>query len=504
MSDANLEYGFRYDPTLFVENDATLQGALVRTFVFEQPQPGDDTLVQGRIDELLAEQRDDGSFGDTAKATGSCLLDLLKLGLPHDRPEVAHAVEAILAQNRAGKMGDEGDLELAGGMSVYPAHALALLGRSDLEEVVQWYQWAVDHPQAYLGMDKGCPWCPNVLVQALWVGRNIVDTKNALDASFTWLRDNLNEAGALGWKDPMGVLDCAGYADHPTAGEVVREQLPLILRMQRPDGGWGDKSLIVFRALRQYGLLEELDGKPPLPADFRITRSVPIPANDVFSLAWDGQQFWTFDKNAGAVAFSREDGSVTQHVAVPDADVHGGVGWWNESLAVTLQKPEKRLVLLDPATGALKQDVPLDKWQWPAGVSLVGDKVVVADGFLCCIGLLNAEDLSMDRLGALSGPGPVDLAGQGETVWSSDWMAGGVLFHSTLDGQLLDWGSVPFGGRIAGVAHDGEYLWVIDEANHRICALEMTEAMKERSRDPVKRGTDSSGLSGLTEKGRAQ
>ena len=53
----------------------------------------------------------------------------------------------------------------------------------------------------------------------------------------------------------------AGVVDHPFAGKIVEKEVLMLLRAQRPDGGWGEK-----------------------PFDRRCD-----------GLTWDGEQLWGLD-----------------------------------------------------------------------------------------------------------------------------------------------------------------------------------------------------------------
>lgn len=490
LTVGQLRYGFRHDPMKWVAEDESIQGALVRAHVFGTPQAGDEDVIEKRVSEILKDQREDGSFGDTSKETGAELLDLLELGFDRNRPEVKRAADAILRQTRAGRNADEW-YEKDGVLSIYALHSLCLAGRTDEPEVGFSLRWLADHPEEYIGFDKGCPWTPAVFLKALWAGREVEDVDAPLERGLKWFHDSMNEAGCLGWKDPWGATDCAGYADHTLGRAVVLRQLPLILRAQRPDGGWGGNSLKVFRALRRYGLLESLRNAPALPADWRVVRSIPTPPGDFFTMAWDGARLWLYDRQGGeAVAVSPEDGAVVKRlqVSVPNAR---GIGWCDEGLLVTRQDPEqeewqandeaRRLVVLDPDTGQVKREVVLRGMNSVWGAAQVGGELVVADGFLNAVGIFDLADPGKHRVRDLAGPGPIALAAEGGGVWHSDWLVHQVIFRSDLNGRLLDWGTVPFGSgggdwgdqmATQGLAFDGERLWLLDAAGGRVCAVE--------------------------------
>ena len=91
MISDDREYGFRHDPTDWIKSDDSLAAARVRTMVYRQPRPGDDKKLNAKVDEILAGQRSDGSFGDSSKATAATLLEALEHGAARDRREVQRA-----------------------------------------------------------------------------------------------------------------------------------------------------------------------------------------------------------------------------------------------------------------------------------------------------------------------------------------------------------------------------------------------------------------------------
>ncbi|MDP6777836.1 MAG: hypothetical protein QGI83_13840 [Candidatus Latescibacteria bacterium] len=462
------EYGFRYDPMAFVEKDEGLQGALIRTFVFDRPREEDRALLSEEIEKTFAEQKLDGSLGDTSKETGSQLLQALRLGCAHDRPEVASAAEAILSQKRAGKNANEW-IERDGAMSIYALHSLCLLGRGDVEEVRFSLDWYPAHQEMWNDPWEGCPWTPSVFWSALWAGREFGDVTGAVKDGLRKVTEGLNAAGCNAYNDPWGFTDAAGQIDSPEAGDLVVRQIPMILRGQRPNGGWGDHSFVVFRALVKHGLFEDLRKLPPLPADWEVVRSIPAPGEKLSSLDWDGSRFWAFDQEAKeAVAILAEDGTVVRRIAIENCQ---NIAWWDGALAAVGKEP-KTLRRIDPETGEALQTISLEKMEWVIGPEVVGDKVAVGDGFMCNVSIYDPEDPGKPRTQVLGGPGPMFMASENGDVWHADFWAP-ALIKSTLDGKLLDWGDQPF--PIRGLAYDGELLWAIDGDANRICALKRRE-----------------------------
>jgi hypothetical protein len=474
----SLAFGLRHDRMKWVKDDKSLQGALVRTFVLKNPGAGDAQLLRAKVAEIAVKQREDGSFGDTAKATGEALLELLRLGASRDEPVVGKAVEAIIRQHRAGKTAKEW-FQKEGCMDLYAAHALCLAGRTDVPEVVTSFRYLAEHPEQYIGMGKGCPWTPAVFLKALWDARGVVDTAAALEKGLGWIRDNMNSAGFAGWKEPFGLVDCAGYIDHPTAREVVLKQVPMLLRAQRPDGGWGEQSAVVFGALHRHGLLDAIGKLPPLPADWRVVRSIPAPEGKLNSLVWDGHRLWTLDTASNtAKAVSPDDGRLLATVAMPKGS-SPALGWWNGGL-LTVQNGPPRLFQVDPANGEVRRQFGLKGIVHAVCATEVGGKIWVADGWLFPGAILDPikpdSDLSPDagpdhRLEPrLAGALPTGLAPTDNGVWHTDFWAP-VLVKSGPSGQLLDWGEKPFPG-LSGIAWDGRNLWALDSQPKRICVIE--------------------------------
>ena len=443
-------YGFRRDPMEFVRKDGSLQGALVRAFVFETPADDDAAIIRKRIEEILAEQREDGSFGDTSKETGEKLLRLLELGFARDSAEVERGVEALLRQKRAGQNADEW-VEKEEALSIYALHALCLLGRSDVPEVGFSLKWYVEHPEEWNDPWKGCPWTPEVFWSALWAGREYGDTAPTIEDGMRRVADSMNAAGCCAYNYPYGFVDAAGQIALPAARCLVEKQVPMILRGQQADGGWGDNSLFVFRALKKHGFLEPLRDRPPLPPDWKVVRSVPAPGVNLWSLAWDGQLLWVHDReDNSAIAVSPEDGQVIKKVKLPVENVVA-IGWWDDSLAAT-QKDPKMLLQVDPESGEVKRKIVVDEtdWTWVGSLAQVDGKIWVADEFSPCVIVIDPANPDDRERKILAGPGPLSFAPQADGVWHSDFWTSALIKTS----------------------YDGQRLWALDGDNNRICIIE--------------------------------
>ena len=340
---AELKYGFRYDPMKWVETNTSPEAAQLRTFVLKTPQPGDGELLKKEIDRIFAKQKEDGSIG---KDTHGLLARAIEFGCPVDRPEVRRAADFIAKSK----------LDEDGALGIYRLRALCMSGRYHAE--LRDASLRILAERCKEGVRGGCPWSPQVHLEALWAGRKFVDMKAALDAGLAWLGQGLNAAGCLGGNHPWEILALAGEVDDHRGKRIVEKMVPFILRSQNPNGGFGgiggewwpqslgEQSFVVLRPLIRHNLLGRLRELPPLPADWKVVRSIPAPEGQVWALAWDGARFWTGRKNTReAVALSAQDGRVLKRVRIPQPlKFHGwwddpmGLAWLNGTLVVSNQR----------------------------------------------------------------------------------------------------------------------------------------------------------------------
>ena len=488
MAQRTLKNGFRYDPMSFVENDETLAGALVRKDVFNEPKPGDAQLLQAEIDKILADQFEDGAFGDTSRATAEKLIGLLDLGASPSHPSVARAAAAMLAQYRDGRNPNEW-YERDGALPWPVLQALGLLDMHDTPEITTSISWLVDHSDQWLGYEQGCPWTPICFLKALWDNRDVVDATDTITAGLKEIADDLNDAGCLSYNDPWGFLDCAGYVVLPVGRQLVLKQLPLILRAQQRDGGWGHRSLTVLRALVKHDLLDEFRTLKPLPPDWKVARSFPTPDGSHTRMAWDGNRFWLYDQQTHeAVAVSSSHGKVARRLKLPEGNVRG-LGWWDDALAVTQgdpwQKDPRRLLQIDPDTGSIMRQISFDDPKFMPigeihlnGVAQVGERIWVIDSFFGHVHSIDPDNTDDHRWFSLSGPLPTWIAPHDDAVWHCDLWAPYIMKNDR-NGQLLDWGEKPFEGQCDGLAWDGQSLWALDSASQRICMIEKNRPLAQ-------------------------
>lgn len=455
--------GFRYDPMRFVETDDSVQGAMVRTFVFENPLPTDGNLLQEEIRKVVREidqiaAKPDVNPADVLGRTR----ELVELGCPADHPRIRQSVKVA----RAALLGADVSKSMEGDQ-FYALQTLCYSGVPDIPEVRAALRWQMASPGAWIG--KGCPWGTKLTVQTLWAGRSVVDTAAAVGKGLQWMARGMNEAGCLEYFDPWGFLDAAGTVDHPLARDVVLRQLPMVLRAQEPDGGWGRRSFVVFRALAKHGLLEPLRHLPALPPDWRVVRSIPVAGKDLRDLSWDGKRFWVHCPGERlAIAVSPPDGSVRRRVHLPEGEL-AGIGWVGDALAVTRKRP-KRLLMVDVERGEVLSERALEQVHDVGAVAAIGDGVCVADLWMPGAWVFDTAGGTPGRYRQLAGPLAGGLADSGQGVWHLDLWAG-ALIKSGPKGELLDWGEAPFGRDTAGVAWDGRRLWALDAGRGRVCAL---------------------------------
>ncbi|MAF10649.1 hypothetical protein CMK11_09370 [Candidatus Poribacteria bacterium] len=473
VEDGSMTYGFRYDPMRFVEENESLQAARVRETVFDAPREGDRDVIDAAIAKAMENRREDGTFADTSKDTGSALLELLRLGHGADSPAIRDGLAAMMDQYLAGKNADEW-YEKDGALNIYPLNALLLGGMEDAPEAAMSLRWLAAHPDSWVGPNAGCPWTPEVFVYAVWDGRDVEDVDDTLAHALTWMRDSMNDAGQITYKDPWGFVSAAGYVDHPVGREIVVKLLPLILRGQQSDGGWGHHSLSVFRALVRYDLLDALRAGPPLPPDWRVTESVPLPEGSAQGLAWDGEAFWTRDpKENRAVRLDATTGGVLRSVALRE-EAHG-LAYKDGNLVVTARGETSHVVILDADSGGILQDIPTPHVDWIGSVAAVNGHFLVADTFNGCVAVVDPDKPEQRTRHGLAGGGPGYLAATDDGVWHADYWSP-LLIKSDHGGGLLEWAGKPFGGNVGGIAWDGQRLWAIDSGERRICAIERIEA----------------------------
>ena len=333
---------------------------------------------------------------------------------------------------------------------------------------------------AGLEIGKGCPWHDEESVWALWCVREYADADAALEHGLSAMRDAIQEG--KGWPvyvDPWGFIECASNVDHPLAREIVIRELPVILRGQLPDGSWNEDDYYgtgnMITALVKHGLFEPLRKAPPLPADWRIVRSIPAPQGDLQGMTWDEERLWVYDRESGdAIALSTDSGKILARAEMPAGVC--GLTWLLENL-VAVKGEDRAIQYVDPEAGEASEPVPVGI-PWGALSA-----ITTFDGGLCVThlhrgsvhfidGPLPFNDDPETAL-VLGGCGAIDMTSVGDTIWCVDFLGPTIIASKPHDdGRIVDWGEKPFGSHTTGIAHDGRDLWVLDNKGKRVCIIE--------------------------------
>ncbi len=461
-SAAKLKYGFGFDPMKWVEQSGTVHGALVRRHVFRKPMPGDEAILKKRITEILDGQKKDGGLANGIKGTAERLMELVELGADTGRPEVKR-VANLLLKERTREHADNFKH-----ISVRGTRALVMMGITDLPEVKEAVKTMVDREKVWTGPWRLCPWGTQLYVDSLWEGREVYDTRPIVKRTLGWIADGLNEAGCMSYKDPWSFVSAAGRIDLPEARRVVERQVPMILRAQKSDGGWGGHSFAAFRALVRHGFLEPLRKLPPLAPDWKIVRSIPAPCDEPAHLVFGDGHLWALDRKTGVVfAVSTSDGSVKKRLKLSFKKAKS-VGWWDGGPGVVQSKP-KRLLKLDPETGDIVREVSLAKLEWPQGFAQVGNELWVYDAWFGTIMRIDPKRPEKRRHHGHTGGGSRITAMPDGVCCIQDFAP--LIVQTHTKGKLLDWAETPFDG-CAGLAWDGKKLWALDAKAKRICIIE--------------------------------
>ncbi|MFC1452805.1 hypothetical protein ACFLSJ_05610 [Verrucomicrobiota bacterium] len=449
MKKNHLRYGFRYDPMKWVKNDRSWRGAVVRTGFLECPQPEDAGLIEARI---------------KAEKPGARQL-VWHLGYSPNSPQVQSAM-AVMRDTGLSEHGKWAELVFR--TQCLAADDPAKLVKSLAERCLK------ESPYA------GCPWSGGEITQTLWMQREHADVVPAVTFFLETIYADMTDAGCCNKVDPWIYLDCAGMIDLPVSRKLVQRQLPMILRSQAADGGWGENSVAVFRALAKHGLLEPLRKLPPLPPDWKIVRSIPAPEGDLFSLTWGNKRLWVLDRKSNmAISLSPTDGAVLSRTQLPGKEPWsvGGIGWWDDSLAAVQRKPEKKLFQIAPDTGAVRKEVKTGGQWAPVQIE---DEIWLGTGNLRYVH--NLKDSTKNGARDSICGGPIFLTSQKGDMWLCDWLVPSLLFKCDRKGVLLDFADAPFFKSmegswedqlgVRGITWDGENLWVLDNKSKRICVIQ--------------------------------
>jgi len=460
-------YGFRHDPMQWALSADSLDGAWVRTAVLKQPKPGDADIMSAEIGRIFARQKADGHIGDN---TAGALMRLLDLGCAPEKPELRRALGSMCDQ----QIQEHGELK---------CYELNIACRAGWQDGDGLRKAMANWNEEFENIDfwGACPWSGEVQLQTLWSGREHADVTENVERALVTMRDHLKDGRHWPiYLDPFGWLECMGRIDNPIAKEIVFKMIPMILRAQADDGSWGgeehlgygpgSRTFVVFRALHKWELIEPLRGKPPLPPEWKISRTIPAPAGDLRTMTWDGNRLWVYDKASGqAIAISPEDGKKLHTVTLPP-DI-GGIAWSKDALLATRVKPEA-VLFIDPETRETRQEVTGQLWGEFSAIAELDHRICIGNVYCGGVHFLTDGKIS-DHPQWLAGGFTVDMACIDGAVWHIDAFNRLLILSDPNQAErLLDWARAPFGEDTAGIAWDGKSLWALDSKKHRISLIE--------------------------------
>ncbi|MHC4985526.1 MAG: hypothetical protein ACYTFO_05150, partial [Planctomycetota bacterium] len=491
-----LQYGFRYDPVEAIGAADGLEAALVRTLLLKMPRPGDATAIEAHFAEIFATQNNDGSFPheegwEPRRATALTVLELLGKGCSPDRPEVQRAVaflEAALDELSPDALPEDGPGDAV--------QALCMLGRADHPVAKAWLEsLAAEMPELW---GKGCPGTPFAQLLDLWAGREVADVDDAIKATLAWADEAIAEPGCsskLALCSSWSMVNVLGQIDHPAATRLARRLAPMLVRAQQTDGRWreghgGDETFGVLRFLITHGRLDELRSLPPMPADWKVVRALPIPGGRAGNIcALDGKLWVLNTAERAIIEISPEDGRVLNRLQlelIPGMNhftLARGDGVFYVSSFGEKEVRQDTIHEIDAVTGEVLREFPLPTATDVTGATCVRGKIYACDGWQGGVWVIDPNDPEAEpyQTYELVAAGMPDyMASDGETIWAVGFMAPS-LVKSTPDGEMLDWAERPFA--FQPLAWDGQNLWALDPGNKRICLIERADPAEAPSMD---------------------
>ena len=277
MTKTRFKYGFRHDPVTWAQNDSSLEAAMVRRVVLSTPRPEDQKILDARIEAILSEQQPDGALSDhelhAMLGTGRDKIgELMTLGASPQHPKIKKAIDYVLSRDGRDPIIEEATGEY--GMILGVALSLHAAGAVDKSTVRSAVQRRIDAADRWIHTADLCPWCPEIQIRSLWETRHLDKRADALITQGLQNIVNAIDTNTDTYNDPWGYVHVAGVVDHPLGCAIVERMMPMILREQHEDGGWGEHSVKVFRALKRYGFLEILRDLPPRPVEESAEPSV--------------------------------------------------------------------------------------------------------------------------------------------------------------------------------------------------------------------------------------
>lgn len=204
-----------------------------------------------------------------------------------------------------------------------------------------------------------------------------------------------------------------------------------------------------------------------------VARRLALPGGYPCGLTWDGVQLWHSDQGAERIyALSAETGEVLRILVC--AQVRADLTYHDGCLYQVGGRP-KRLVLVDPQTGAVREERAVP----PASGRLCGVEAVGSDVWMCLRSpaVLQLRDLDTMRVRReIPVPGnPSGLTRWGDVLLYSDFEDALVRAVDGTSGELL--AEVPVEGRPVGMTVAAGYVWYCDFAARQVKAIEPVELL---------------------------
>jgi len=249
MSDASAP-SFRRNPRFHLLSLATVEGLALRRTVLREAAPGDWELGNRLMRELQAAQLEDGSWAGDLEQTGAGMLALLDLDVVPNHPALELAAEWVL---------EHLEPVLEGALSFTRNQVPALLA---LLRMGRQHEPAAQRVVSQLSADEA-GWLPTADNADIALALKLLLADPVARSSPVVAEALERLVGAAQGCDPAEVerfalLEACGLTDLPAARDWTVSQVPFVVGSQREDGGWGEHTPAVVRALCTHGLWESL------------------------------------------------------------------------------------------------------------------------------------------------------------------------------------------------------------------------------------------------------
>jgi hypothetical protein len=229
---------------------STVEELALRRTVLREAAPGDWELGNRLMRELQAAQLEDGSWAGDLDQTGACMLAQLDLDVVSNHPSLELAAEWVL---------DHLEPVLEGALPFTRNQVPALLA---LLRMGRQHELAVQRVVSQLAFDAA-GWLPTADRDdiALAVKLLLADPVARSSPVVLEALERLIEAAQAAEPTEVercALLDLCGLTELPSARDWVVSQVPFVIDGQREDGGWGEHTAVVVRALCTHGLWEPL------------------------------------------------------------------------------------------------------------------------------------------------------------------------------------------------------------------------------------------------------